>query len=85
MPDCYKCEYRGTIPGDAHSRCNHPAVNVDNNPFGALMDMFTGKADEAIKKLNIVGDLRGIKRGWFMWPANYDPVWLKNCDGFKAK
>jgi len=73
MPDCYKCEYRGTIPGDAHSRCNHP------------MDMFTGKADEAIKKLNIVGDLRGIKRGWFMWPANYDPVWLKNCDGFKAK
>ena len=23
-PDCYKCVHRGTIPGDARSRCAHP-------------------------------------------------------------
>jgi hypothetical protein len=20
--------------------------------------------------------------GWFVWPLNFDPVWLENCDGF---
>lgn len=23
-PDCYKCKYRGNLPGDAHSCCKHP-------------------------------------------------------------
>ncbi len=30
----------------------------------------------------VSGHERGIKRGWFMWPLNYDPVWLQSCDGF---
>ena len=24
--NCYECRYRGIIPGDAHSRCQHPEV-----------------------------------------------------------
>jgi hypothetical protein len=84
-PDCYKCKYRGTIPGNAHSRCNHPLVKQDDNEFGALVDMLSGKNVEAAKKLNIKGDIHGIKHGWFMWPANFDPVWLRNCDGFTQK
>jgi len=85
MPNCYECEYRGGIPGDAHSRCNHPEVKQDENVFGALVDMLAGKNIEAIKKLNIKGNPMGIKRGWFMWPANFDPTWLISCNGFKAK
>lgn len=23
-PECYKCKYRQTIPGDAHSKCTNP-------------------------------------------------------------
>lgn len=24
------------------------------------------------------GDAHGIKRGWFMFPFNYDPAWMTN-------
>jgi hypothetical protein len=60
-PDCYKCKYRGTIPYDMHSRCNHPTglINVKGNP-------------------------RGIKNGWFTFPFNFDPLWLEECDGFEV-
>lgn len=34
---------------------------------------------------NTSGDLHGIRKGWFVWPFNFDPVWLVSCDGFKAK
>ena len=34
---------------------------------------------------NIKGNEHGIKEGWFMWPFNFDPIWLENCDGFKEK
>jgi hypothetical protein len=27
----------------------------------------------------------GICNGWFIWPINFDPVWLENCDGFESK
>ncbi len=27
----------------------------------------------------------GIRKGWFMWPVNFDPVWLTSCDGFSDK
>jgi len=62
-PNCRKCEYRGTIPGDSHSECKHPEV----------------------AKLVIKGNPTGIRRGWFIWPFNYDPVWLDECNGFKEK
>jgi hypothetical protein len=33
----------------------------------------------------VEGDERGIKGGWFIWPLNFDPVWLKSCNGFSDK
>ena len=84
-PNCYKCIYRGTIPGDAHSRCKHPKVKVDDNPFGAIVDVFSGKTKEAVKELGIKGNPHGIRSGWFIWPANFDPTWLVACNGFKQK
>ena len=70
-PNCYECKYRGEVPGDAHSCCNHPTVK--QNPFKAPV------------ALNIKGDSTGIRNGWFLWPFNFDPVWLKSCSGFDAK
>lgn len=26
--------------------------------------------------------MHGIRQGWADWPLNFDPVWLKACDGF---
>lgn len=37
------------------------------------------------KELNIKGDPHGIKKGWFNFPWNFDPVWLDNCDGYEEK
>lgn len=33
----------------------------------------------------VEGDDYGIRSGWFMWPLNFDPTWLKSCDGFSDK
>jgi len=30
----------------------------------------------------VKGNPHGIRNGWFMWPLNFDPVWLDSCDGF---
>jgi hypothetical protein len=34
-------------------------------------------------KATATGNEHGIKMGWFLWPFNFDPVWLKSCDGFE--
>ena len=33
----------------------------------------------------VKGDPHGIRSGWFLWPWNFDPVWLISCTGFKKK
>lgn len=34
----------------------------------------------------MTGDTRGIKNGWFMYPALFDPVWkTKKCLNFENK
>jgi hypothetical protein len=75
MNDCYRCLYRGSIPGDEHSCCKHPDLNgVTNDQIQAIADKFKIKAD-----------YHAIKNGWFNWPSNFDPVWLTNCEGFISK
>lgn len=38
----------------------------------------------ANREAKVTGDAHGIRRGWFFWPYNFDPTWLKSCDGFAA-
>ena len=91
-PNCYKCKWRGTIPGDAHSRCCHPKCGGDNSdPFGRMMAMFAnvGRVAPVMSatalEMGVTGNPHGIKRGWFNWPWNFDPVWLESCNGFEPK
>ena len=79
-PDCYKCKHRGSLAGDAHSRCKHPDVKLDSNPIGALVEVIQGKAREVRRKLRIKGG--GSVIGW---PANFNPVFLENCEGFELR
>lgn len=86
--NCYECKYRGNVPGDAHSCCNHPEVDCgDGSIFDAVVTLITNPEmiQNAARKLNIEADPHGVRSGWFMWPMNFDPVWLKNCDGFTKK
>ena len=94
IPDtgkCYSCEYRGTIPGDAHSCCRHPAYkDINSNPLLAMMGMFAsaGRVDPICAKtegIDVVGDPHGIRNGWFNHPFNFDPTWLVKCTGYKEK
>jgi len=77
--NCYECQHRGTVPGDAHSRCCYPGLK------SLLSDMLSSDNTLIMRKLNVQGDPHGIKSGWFFWPYNFDPVWLENCDGFTSK
>lgn len=83
-PNCYECEYRGTVPGDAHSCCNHPRVLTGSKLYEGLVDTLAGRHNAAAKELGIEAHPHGVERGWFLWPANFDPTWLLSCNGFKA-
>jgi hypothetical protein len=79
-PNCYKCKYRGGVPGSAHSSCRHPAAS----PIYLLV--FTaGKGGFTSPTISIQGNTHGVRSGWFFWPLNFDPVWLEQCTGFEEK
>lgn len=91
-PNCYLCKHRDGVPGSTHSSCKHPATNNDHaDPLRNLLAVFASVGrynpviSTAITKLNIKGDPYGIEQGWFNWPWNFDPVWIRNCDGFTLK
>lgn len=95
---CYRCTHRRDVTGSAHSACHHPSTRelqaVPAMQFAGLMGRRGGSlmaaevrllAAPAARRLNVEGHQRGIDGGWFIWPVNFDPVWLESCDGFTAK
>ncbi len=84
-PDCYKCVYRKNLAGNAHSKCTHPtaeAVKKTLGPMGGLLEFMPGPV---VTNDMVEGDPRGMLKGWFSWPFNFDPTWLVRCNGFKGK
>src|SRR5438309_6082570 len=88
-PNCYECAFRREIPGSTHSLCAHPdTAETRDNPAAQIIGMLaTGMPipSKAWGTLKIVGHSHGIRMGWFAWPLNFDPVWLKHCEGFQQK
>lgn len=87
MNECYKCKHRDEVPGSAHSTCRHPDLTIElNSPLGKLATLL-GKRGPFMSieapGFNIQGDPHGIRKGWFNWPYNFDPVWLRRCDKFE--
>ena len=39
-PNCYECEFRGTLAGDCHSKCTSPTATVTGNPHGIKKGWF---------------------------------------------
>lgn len=59
--NCFKCEHKREVPGDAHIQCANPDPEMKGHELG-------------------------IRKGWFMYPFCFDPVWkAKECSNFKAK
>lgn len=89
-PNCYECKHRGKLVGSAHSCCNHPNTgSARDDPIAEITAIFAGVGRAAPVQaecgLNVKGHPAGIRRGWFNWPYNFDPVWLLSCDGFEEK
>jgi len=87
--DCYKCKHRRDLPGSAHSKCVHPSIErVSNDPLTNVLGILASVGRELPfslgggEELNIKASPHGIKNGWFIFPVNFDPMWLLNCDGF---
>lgn len=51
----------------------------------AMASHFDEGPARAMAELHIRAAELGVRKGWFVWPVNFDPVWLENCDGFEAK
>jgi len=85
-PDCYKCKWRGEVKGSAHSCCNHPKVIKNKDSLIKLLmtaqDISKFQMGAGLK---IKADEYGIKKGWFIYPYNFDLVWLEECNGFEKK
>jgi hypothetical protein len=95
-PNCYACEFRTGIPGDAHSECRHPGATLirgvaflgaalgtsDKEHRDFVMDAEATPEHPAIR---VAFAAHGIRNGWVTWPLNYDPTWLRECTGFTPK
>jgi len=93
-PDCYSCVHRGSVPGNAHSRCRHPDIApLLDDPLMEILSIMGGTRlgnmsmmfESAYKLLGISGNEHGKNNGWFNWPVNFDPTWLESCDGYEKK
>ena len=82
-PDCYKCIHRGNVPGDAHSCCRHPKIESDG--WRRVVRLLNKELVQITKDFGITAEPHGIRMGWFMWPVNFDPVWLLTCKMFEEK
>lgn len=89
-PNCYKCKHRGTVPGSAHSSCKHPSLGkARNDPMLSILATLASvnrvESFQLQSELNVTAKQHGIDNGWFIWPWNFDPVWLLTCNGFQEK
>lgn len=88
-PNCYECQHQDSNPGTAHIRCRHPKIKEFSDDIilglaNAVSGSF-GAFKEAVQELGITADGHGIRKGWFTWPWDFDPVWLRSCNGYEAR
>lgn len=76
--DCYSCKHRRDLPGSCHSRCE---------AFGEATELLS----LSIMSMGVTtyGEIsfepHGFKNGWCIWPANFDPIWIKHCNFYEGK
>lgn len=82
MVNCYECQHRRNIPGDAHSSCAHPKVKpLLSDPIGGLLTILGGvDISEQVSYPKVMLNPHGVRMGWASWPFNFDPVWVESCD-----
>lgn len=82
-PDCYQCRWMTDLPGDNHKCCMHPdaAPTIKGKRFNHY-DYMQARST-AWQALAIEGNDGFEVAARFLWPVDFDPVWLKACKGFE--
>lgn len=78
--NCYKCPFRGSVPGSVHTRCNHPVVASCGEQV--LKGIVTGREPFLTNgegQTVLEFDKHGVRMGWCLWPINFDPTWV-DCE-----
>ena len=88
---CNNCRHRGTVPNSVHSSCHHPIAIEIISDHETLLSMM--KSIVEFNKLGYTGSLGlklkedyeeyAISNGYFIFPINFDPGWIENCNGFE--
>jgi hypothetical protein len=87
--DCYKCKYRGSVPGSVHSSCTFIREANKGDDQSKVMQLelllashqvkMTAKTEEG-KEIELVEiNEQGIRGGWASWPLDFDPIWITKC------
>ena len=93
--NCYTCKHKGDVPGSAHSRCNHPLITETKGLEELLLlKAATGFGSTNPLGVNVIltqenGEIKtvplqdwhetGIRKGYVLFPFDFDPTWLKHC------
>lgn len=89
MSECDTCMYRGSVPNSRHSCCNHPEALKVEQSGESLMSLMKGYVEDSrvnqVTNIKVEAEAQGIQGGWFMWPWNFDPLWLKSCTGYAGR
>ena len=86
--NCYDCKFRGPVAGSGHSCCNIVPVHQQFQLYlaylqGKQLMVIRKPGEDPIPALKL--DPHGVKKGWAMWPINFDPVWVSECQFFTSK
>lgn len=82
--NCYSCIHRRSIPGDAHSECFHPTISETLFIRTMLMTLtlqYGSHVLKSLKDLHIDVEPHAISAGYFSFPINFDPIWIRECKG----
>ncbi len=89
--ECRKCRHVGSVPNSVHCSCKHPiAIQIISN-HDSLFEMMKQITSES--RLSYTGSLNlklneeyreyALSNGYVIFPINFDPRWIKNCEGFE--
>ena len=84
---CYECKWRRDVVGSTHSQCRHPVLEpAFADPLVELIAI-TGAPfylSKIAAAFGFYGHPHGVVNGWFAWPWNYDPTWVRGeCGAFE--
>lgn len=90
--NCYDCEYKGSVPGSAHSSCSiiSKSASEELKETARMLEASLALGAHSLVDENTQEPLvkltpHGVKSGWANWPLDFDPVWVEYCPFYKKK